>query len=201
MKKINNLIILIMLIGSVYCFFNYFSNDIAYKAICISIIPISLLPKMVRHCSKFKITDLLELLYLLFIFFAQFLGSVVGMYQCVYFYDKIMHLISGFLSAFLALIVLIYMHNYQEKNVFFNVIFIVSFILLIASFWEFFEYFSDKIFKGDAQNVLSTCVGDTMEDMLFALSGSILFIGLYLFEHITKNKLFITRFIEDIEKV
>ena len=69
---------------------------------------------------------------------------------------------------------------------------------MIASFWEFFEYFSDNLFNKDAQNVLTTGVNDTMKDMVAALIGSILFNIMYVYEVKTGNSILINKFVREV---
>ena len=68
---------------------------------------------------------------------------------------------------------------------------------MIAGFWEYYEYICDQLFQKDAQNVLTTGVGDTMQDMIAATIGSILVIIMYLYEVLSHSKWFITRFMQE----
>ena len=71
----------------------------------------------------------------------------------------------------------------------FHIIFMIAFGLMIASFWEFFEFASDNILGGDTQWVKETGVDDTMGDMLIAFLGSILFCIYYFIEvQVKKDK-------------
>ena len=63
------------------------------------------------------------------------------------------------------------------------VIFMISFTLMIASFWEFMEFGSDLIMKTDVQHALDTGVADTMQDMLIAFLGSIIVAVKYVLEN------------------
>ena len=60
-----------------------------------------------------------------------------------------------------------------------DIIFIIIFTLAIAGLWEFFEFFSDLILKGDAQRVVTSGVTDTMTDMIAAFISSIIFSCIY----------------------
>lgn len=59
----------------------------------------------------------------------------------------------------------------------------ISFTLMIASFWEFMEFGSDLIMKTDVQHALDTGVADTMQDMLIAFLGSIIVAVKYVLEN------------------
>lgn len=194
-KKINLLLIVLTSIGGIYYGINRIIDGEFYRfLICLSIIPVMLVPKILKKCFKTNLTSTIEFIYLVFVFGAHFLGSIVDFYHIVNNYDKIMHLLFGIITAFLGLYTLINLGKYDQKNIFFNVLFIISFVLMIAAFWEFFEYFSDILFKQDAQNVLTTGIHDTMKDMIAAFLGSILFNIVYVYEvksgnNIIANKL------------
>ncbi len=76
---------------------------------------------------------------------------------------------------------------YDENKIFFNILFIISVTLSVAVCWEFFEYFGNILFGGDAQRVAKTGVNDTMQDMLVAFIGSIIVSIIYYIEE--KRKL------------
>ena len=175
MKKINNILIFIISLLSI-CFFikdiNLSHNDRLLSDI--SIILVLFLPKIIRKITNIKITPMLELIYIIFMFLAHFLGSIVNLYNTTWWYDLFAHFISGILVSILALIVLKWLRIYNNKNKMFNVIFIIAFGLMVASLWEFCEFFVDKFMNLNVQHSIETGVKDTMEDMLIAFLGNIL---------------------------
>lgn len=62
----------------------------------------------------------------------------------------------------------------------------------IACGWEFFEFFSDKIFGGDVQYVVETGVTDTMEDLLMGTLGS-LFVSIVTYWKMKKDRSYIKK--------
>lgn len=187
-------------IGGIYFSIEPIMNGNIYKTlICLSIIPVMLVPTILKKLFKLNLTPSVEFVYLIFVFFAHFLGSIVNFYHTVNNYDKIIHLASGTVTAFFALNLLINFKKYGHKTVLFNVLFIIAFTLMVASFWEFFEYFNDNLFGKDAQNVLTTGVDDTMKDMIAAFIGSILFNIMYIYEAKTGNTILINKFIKEVE--
>lgn len=202
MKRINWALIIIASIGGIYYSINSIVSGGIYKTlICLSIIPVMLVPTIIKKIFKIKLTATTEFVYLIFVFVAHFLGSIVNLYHTVNNYDKLMHLVSGIVSAFFAIVSLVYMKKYDHKNTFFNVLFIIAFVLMIASIWEFFEYFSDKIFSKDAQNVFTTGVNDTMDDMVAAFIGAILFSIIYIYEQKTKNNGLINKYVKEMKNI
>lgn len=147
-------------------------------------------PAVVRAILKVKIPERMEFVYLIFLFFAQFLGSIVNLYASVYWFDSFAHFVSGILSAIFAVAVLFWFQKYDHKSIAFNIFFMIAFALMVASFWEFFEFTMDRISGGDTQKVLETGVVDTMKDMIVACLGAILVSAYYGYEKCTGKKLF-----------
>lgn len=181
MKKIYNILILIMVLVSSYIGILYLQSSDIYRAlICFAIIPVVWILNIIEKLFNFKISKLSKLLYILFIFFSYFLGSIMKWYGKFYFYDTVIHFISGFVFSLFTLEILIKTKHY-DKSVFFNALVILAFSFMIAGCWEYFEFISDKIFNADAQRVLLTGVNDTMKDMIVATIGSLLFNFYYLY--------------------
>lgn len=175
LKKLNNvLIFLITLISLCYAVrdFNYGAYDRLLSSL--SIVLVLFIPRILTKILKSKIPSTLEFIYIIFIFLAQFLGSVVNLYSKIWWYDLFMHFLSGIFTAVIALFVLKWFGLYKEKNKSFNIVFIISFSLMVASLWEFGEFFAYNLFGMDVQHHLTTGVFDTMQDMLVAFLGSII---------------------------
>lgn len=202
MKKINiikNIIIFIVVFcGLCYSLESILDNNLYRTLIRLSVIPIIFLPKIVKKIFKLNISEVSEMIYIIFIFVAHFLGSIVNLYNKIYWYDNFIHFLSGFVISFFALELLIRLKKYDPKKIFFNAIFIIGISCIIASFWEYFEFISDNIFGKDAQNVLTTGVADTMMDMILATLGNLLFILIYIFEEFNNKKLIVKNFIKQV---
>lgn len=183
MKKINNILIFIFSILSICIFVKDVNLNNTDRFLGdLSIILVFFLPRIFKKIFKLKITDMLEMIYIVFIIIAQFFGSIVNLYNITWWYDLFAHFLSGVLTGLLALIILKWFNMYKEKNKLFNVLFIISFVLMIAGLWEFLEYGADKFLGLNVQHSIETGVRDTMEDMLIAFFGSILVSIKYLTE-------------------
>jgi len=202
MKKINyiNYFIKISCIlgGIIFSIPKIVDKDLYGTFIRLSIILLVLLPNMIRKFTKIKITERMELIYLLFLFVAHFLGSIVDLYHKISWYDTFAHYISGFMTCFLGY--LIYVKCKGIKNPFLEVLFLLSFSALVAVSWETFEFVSDQIFGKDAQNVVTTGVSDTMMDMIVALLGCMTTLFAYFIEKYFHKNLFISKFINEIRQ-
>lgn len=200
MKKINNTLIFIFSLASI-CFFvkdlNIGANDRLLSDITVPLV--FLLPRIFSKIFKFKITDNMEFVYVIFIILAHFFGSVVNLYNKVWWYDLFAHFLSGILTAILSLVIMNFLGVYSDKNRLFNVIFIISFTLMIASLWEFLEYGADTFLKMNVQHSIETGVSDTMEDMLVAFLGSIIVSIFYIIEGKKTKKGFLRKAINDLK--
>lgn len=182
MKKINNFMIAFsFLTAIIWAMLNPSCINFSRILVIISILPVIYIPRILNKFFSLKIDKKTELIYILFIFFAQILGSVLRFYQTVPYYDKFIHFISGFLSCTFALVIIKKYHLQTQKLSFRNLL-ILLMSLAVAVGWEMFEYTSDKILKGDTQNVLTTGVNDTMQDVIMAFLASLFFIIFYSFK-------------------
>lgn len=200
MKKLNNVLIFLCSLAAA-CFFVRDLNVGSYDRLLgdITIPLVLLLPRIFSKLFKIKITSAMELVYVIFIILAQFIGSVVNLYNTVWWYDLFAHFLSGVLTSILALVVLNWFGIYKEKNRGFNFLFIISFTLMIASIWEFLEFGADTLFGMNVQHSLDTGVRDTMEDMLIAFLGSLIVSISYLVENKIAKNGFLKRVVSDLK--
>lgn len=175
MKKVNNFLIFVFSLLAICFFVRDFNVGRSDRLLGDISLPLVLcMPKIINKIFKFNLSSYLEMIYIIFIIIAQFLGSIVNLYNTVWWYDLFAHFISGVLTGVLALIVLNWFKKYNYNDKFFNILFIISFVLMVASIWEFLEYGTDKFMNLNVQHSIETGVSDTMEDMLIAFLGSIL---------------------------
>lgn len=183
---INIVLILVSIIGSFYFVFTR-DNQLGLILKDASIIITITLPYIVEKLFKIKIDINTKFAYIIFVFMAHFLGATCELYNKIYWFDKFTHTLSGVLTAYAAILLLKHLKKYNKKDRFFNVLFIIAFTLMIASFWEMFEFTANILFGGDAQKVASTGVTDTMMDIIVAFLGSILYSIIYLFFNKKEN--------------
>ncbi len=186
MKKVNlSIIILTSVFSFLYLILNINNLNLSEILVLLSIIPILFLVRISRNLLKLKIDDTTELIYILFIIFAQLIGSTFKVYDLIGNYDNIIHYCSGVLTSTFAL-TLLNNTKLENRTKLTDTIFIIFSTLAVAALWEFFEFTADGLLGGDAQRVLTTGVTDTMTDMICAFLGSILFSILYCFKKTCK---------------
>lgn len=183
MKKLNNILIYLISLISFFFAIKDINNGVYTKLmLCLSILIVLLIPKIVRKVFKVNISYTLEFVYVIFIFFAQFLGSIINLYDKVWWYDLFVHFLSVVLSSLLSFFVLYRFKIHNKKNKIFNFIFMIIFFVAVAALWEFVEFTAFIIFKTDMQNHLTTGVFDTMQDMLIGTLGALIVIMYYLID-------------------
>ncbi len=151
---------------------------------------------IIQKLFKIRINEVINLIYIIFIFMAHFLGVICELYNYIYWFDKFVHFLSGIVTAFVAIYLLVKCK--KDKNIFFDILVIISLTLAVAAFWEIFEYSSSFYFYMDPQKVLLTGVNDTMGDIIVVFLGSVLVSISYYFENKYNYKLLIKKFIKTV---
>lgn len=188
MKKINNIIIIIISIISYVIALYNLKNKLYVKFLsAIFIIPTMLLPKILNK-FKIKITDKLEFICLIFIILAYFLGTILNLYNYLENYDTIIHFISGIFEAYFGFYILNLLITYKCEKIVYNVLFILGFVSFVSVGWEIFEFISSIVFKIDPQHALTTGVTDTMKDLIVAQIGAIIVCIIYIRNKNIMNK-------------
>lgn len=183
MKKVNHFsIALITIFTFLWAALHLENMQFSRILILLTLFPILCIPKILRKQFSLPIDEKTEFFYIFYIFCAQVLGCILRFYQTVIYYDKFMHFLSGILSCFFALSLLKYF-KLEKTDKKFQVLFLLFTTLSIALLWEIFEYTSDTILLGDVQNVKTTGVKDTMQDMIMAFLASCGFAFFYFRFH------------------
>lgn len=176
MRRINWFLVFDMIIGTLY--FVIFQYDDSRLLTYLAVILVLVAPLLLKK-TKYKLGDLELFCYYLFLFFADFLGCVVNLYNEISWYDLFMHGVSGIFTFGVAFFLLNRL-SIQGRTFWFDVFFAICFVMFVAGIWELFEYGADCFLSMDLQHHIDTGVVDTMEDMLAALIGGVgAFFGYY----------------------
>lgn len=175
LKKLNNILIFVFSLTSI-CLGVYYINTgkIDRLGACFTIPLVFMLSKIANKLFKVNISVDLEFTYILFVIAAQFFGSVIYLYNSIWWYDLLCHFVSGILTSVLALNILSF-YDIKPKKKIFNYIFIICFTISIAAIWEYLECLIDILFKTNVQHYIETGTKDTITDMIAGTIGSILF--------------------------
>ena len=119
----------------------------------------------------------LDTLILLFSTISYQLGACLDFYHRVPGFDKIAHFLSGTFAGILCVLLYCLLNPGKKlsKEHLPTLLFFVFFgSMAVAGLWEIGEYLLSKISLRDMQNVASTGVADTMQDMIVCLAGTLL---------------------------
>ena len=139
--------------------------------ICLLTLLLFLFVFFIKKVLNIKVSDFLITFLFSFIYSAEILGETVNFYNKIFYWDFILHFISGFVIAGIGMSIVNKTNkNYLKKSIFFTIFVSFCFSLTISVFWEFFEYIGDSyIFKTDMQkdklinNIVSVSVNNSNE--------------------------------------
>ena len=143
-----------------------------------------------------KLNQGLKFMFITFGFLAYFLGFQIHLYEIINWYDSFIHFIAGIYFSFISIYTLNKFKLFTKKNIIFNILFVILFVLAASVLWELIEFFIDKIFNLDMQDKI-TGVNDTMEDIIYAFLGSLSFNVMFYFEY-KNNKFLIQNLINNM---
>ena len=142
-----------------------------------------LIPFVCRPLFKDGIGDAVYAVFVVFSFLAAFLGSVLGFYGSVWWYDLAMHFAFGYLGGIIGLFFVCKLEKIGNLRHVFVIFVCFAVSLMFAALWEVFEFTTDVLLGGTAQGfpveladgTTGTLVNDTMEDIICNLCGAVLF--------------------------
>ena len=141
--------------------------------------------------------------YAVFVFLASFLGTVLGFYIKISWYDLATHFVSGYLLGFLGLFLMCKLADVRNLRAPFVIFVCFCFSVACAGLWEIFEFVTDILFDGIAQGIpvevdgaLIRAVNDTMEDMICGALGALVFIIHLIAHYLSKRSLLVGAFME-----
>lgn len=120
-----------------------------------------------------------QVVALVFVFSALFLGEVRSYYDKIWWWDIALHSTSGLLMGILGFL-LVYVLNASERIAFsmtprFIAFFAFMFAVAVGALWEIFEYSMDVIFGANMQKAMfddPSGLTDTMWDMIVNAIGA-----------------------------
>lgn len=138
------------------------------------------IPFLLRKIFALQTVYELNFMIYVFCFLLYTIGLVMQGYSYIPYYDKFAHTLSGVFITLVAMgLFYLLKHHPQKKASDFPLlsVFSVAVSVSIAGIWEIAEYIMSLIFVTmDPQNVLTTGVGDTMQDMIVCTVGSLLLV-------------------------
>ena len=137
-------------------------------------IPIALL--LFYRLTGLKLVHQLDFIILAFTLIGYPLGSCLDFYARFPGYDKLIHMLSGAFVSVLCILLYCALkpgHRIGSGDFWLAVLFTFFGSMAVAGLWELAEYGINLVTGRDVQHVLDTGVGDTMQDMLVCMIGTI----------------------------
>lgn len=134
---------------------------------------ITFLPKIIEKRYKIDIPVELEILSILFIFASLFLGEVQNFYTKVWWWDILLHGLSGVTLGFIGFLILYVLDKGGriDTSPFLIALFSFCFAVAIGCVWEIFEFSMDQIF---GLNMQKSGLLDTMWDLIVDSLGALI---------------------------
>lgn len=140
---------------------------------------ILIFPVVMGAFSLFKLKRSHQMMFSIYVYslLAFLLGVACTFYHVVPYYDKIMHTLSGVLTVLLALPIYYMLKpgrrvERTDRNQ--VIVFVILAAIAVAGIWEIGEYILSLLTGMDNQNVLTTGIHDTMQDMIVCTIGALL---------------------------
>lgn len=159
--------------GAVLCLRREMSVYNLLLVLAAALLPLA--PYVLYRVCRLRPVYLLEIVFDGFVLAAVPFASLIGGYDFVPYWDKILHFLSGFLFAALGTVVYFSLkpgHALERADAANAALFTWMFAVLSAVLWEIWEYIV-SLFGADPQQVAATGVGDTMQDMIVCTLGGL----------------------------
>jgi uncharacterized membrane protein YjdF len=170
----------------------------------LAILGLMFVPALLERRLRVSIPPGFELLALVFVYAALFLGEVRGYYQRFWWWDIALHASSGLLLGLVGFL-LVHVLNESERidlhmRPRFVALFAFLFAVAVGALWEIFEFAMDRIFGLNMQKPMfgdPSGLTDTMWDLILDAAGA-LFISLLGWSYLHRDEpAFIQRWIRD----
>ena len=180
-------------------------------AVMIGNILLWMVPFAAKWLFREKISDGIYFFFVIYAFFASFLGSIMSFYGKFWWYDIVIHTIFGYVACIIGLFIVCKLCDIRQLSAPFAVLICVSVSLALAVFWEIFEFTSDVILHNAAGGIHAAQgdpvlgengeyfipVNDTMIDMICHTCGAAVFVIHYILHALTKKSLFLNALKKD----
>lgn len=177
---------ILLVLAAVYC---YRTQKEGLMMGAVALFTCFLVPLVLKILHLTPIFEI-YMINIIFAAIASIAGSMLGAYSFPFF-DKVLHFCSGLFLSELSYMVFCWLKKttvIKEKNErILSIIFVNACNMMIAVFWEFFEYGCLIFLNNDAINHYTSGVHDSMTDMLVAFVGGMI-ITCFILSYYKNNK-------------
>lgn len=155
--------------------------------VCFATFVLTFLPRIIEKKYKILLPGEFQIIMVLFIYAGLFLGGVSGYYERFWWWDSLLHVISGIVLGFVGFLIIYTFYKSKKLNTspFLGLLFSFSFAMTLGAVWEIFEFGMDSVFDLDMQrarnleDIYGYCdtrlgVIDTMVDLILDAIGAII---------------------------
>ncbi|MDC7124131.1 MAG: hypothetical protein PQJ46_01095 [Spirochaetales bacterium] len=136
---------------------------------------LTFIPSILERSIRVSLPASFQVVLLIFIFGAQFLGEIFDYYERFWWWDLLLHGWSGVLLGLVGFILVYILNEASDVGVvmspFFVAFFAFCFAVTCGVVWEVFEYLMDIIFGTDMQK---SGLQDTMGDLIIDTAGALI---------------------------
>ncbi|MPW26446.1 hypothetical protein GC105_11660 [Alkalibaculum sp. M08DMB] len=199
--KLRVVVFIVIRISLVYAgIISFLQGDWAYLGMTILTLIMMFLPYIVEKKFRVDIPSIFEIVLVIYIYAAVFLGSTNGFYSVFWWWDKMLHGLSGLIFGNIGFFIVSYLNSNKKINIKlspgFVALFSFCFAIAIGAIWEIYEYTIDYFFNTTMQNA---SLDDTMSDIILDTIGALIIsIAGYYQEKGIENHL--TKFLIKINK-
>ena len=122
---------------------------------CILTLTLFMAPSIMQKKLKVYLPTALEVIIVVFIFAADILGEIEEFYLKIPFWDTLLHVINGFLTAAIGFAMIDLLNRSEHVHFDLSPVFVsfvaFCFAMTIGVLWEFFEFTADHVIKTDMQ--------------------------------------------------
>lgn len=204
LKKVRNGLFIFGLFCLAYNIWEFIASKYSTKQgiifIVESLLGIALifLPTFLEKVLKIQVSNSIVYFYWFFLSISVFLGTALHMISIIYFWDKILHLVSPMLLTAVGYgIAGFFLRNTDKKNIspWFFLLFGFAFAGLCGVFWEFWEFLCDSVGNMNLQRynmsngtpfIGREALMDTMGDLFTNTIGALL-MGIFSYIKSKKN--------------
>jgi uncharacterized membrane protein YjdF len=151
-----------------------------YLGLSILTLTAMLLPSIIEKRFRLDIPSEFEIVLILFIYGAIFLGELHQFYDRVWWWDKMLHSFSGLILGNVGFLIVSYLNSSTKMYIKLSPIFVAFFSFCFAvsmgAVWEIFEYLMDNFFgffmqRGSLDDTMIDIILDTLGALIFAILG------------------------------
>ena len=136
---------------------------------------LTFIPSILERSIRVSLPASFQVVLLIFLFGAQFLGEIFDYYERFWWWDLLLHGWSGVLLGLIGFLLVYIMNEASGVGVvmspFFVAFFALCFAVTCGVVWEVFEYLMDVIFK---TNMQKSGLHDTMGDLIIDTAGALI---------------------------